>query len=166
VGGKGGGNVNVNLGGTTRVESANTLDIIGLDDIDLRTEVTLPQPLELQTESNSRTELAITEPIRSEGKNEVALDIRPLTADLCLNVSFGRLPPTCIRQPYQNHFGITLFGMEILGFNLAGESQMIIDDLPSRPHIAWGGEQAAQLPTHGNVSPQHEPSEGLRIRVG
>lgn len=164
----GSGEVDVTLGGTTQVNSSstNTFDIMGLDDIDLKTELVLPQPLRLQAENNSRTELSIPEPIRTEGKNEMALDIRPLTVDLCLNVNFGRLPPTCIRQPYQNHFGITLFGIEILGFNLTGESRMVIEDPQSKPHIAWGGEQAAQPSTHGNVSPQPEPGGGLRIRLG
>lgn len=167
MGGK--GDVDVNLGGTTQINAANTIDIIGLDDIGLRTELVLPQPLTLQTDnkSQSRTELAFTEPIRSEGRNEIALDIRPLTVDLCLDVNFGRLPQTCIRQPYRNHFGITLFGVEILGFNLVGESQIFIEDLPKKPHVAWGGEQAAgQPPARRGASPQPEPGGGLRIRVG
>lgn len=158
--------VDVTLGGTTQVNSTNTVDIVGLDNIGIKAELVLPQPFKLQTDSTSRNELAITEPIRTVGQNEIVMDIRPMTVDLCLNVNFGRFPPTCIRQPYQHHFGITLFGMEVLGFNFVGESRIVIEDLPNKPQIAWGGEQAAPQPAPKSAGVQTQPDGGLRIRLG
>lgn len=172
-GGKGGGGtstVNVNNSGTT------VMDILGLDDqqIELilpqpfksesKTELVLPQPFK----SESRTELAVTEPIRTESDNTMALDIKPVAVDLCLNLKLGELPPTRIRQPYQQHFGITLFGLEVLGFNVSGESQIVIQDYPKKPQIAWGGEE------HVHHEGKHEAQAasavpeagGLRIRLG
>ena len=175
--GKGGGGdstINVNNSGTT------TLDIVGLDDINSRTELVLPQPFRTEstsrtelavtqpivTESTSRTELAVTQPIVTESTSDLSLDIKPVAVDLCLNVNLGQIPPTCVRLPFQQHFGITLFGVEILGFNIAGESRIVIEDLPNKPQIAWGGEQVLSHPEPRRASAQREPGGGLRIRLG
>lgn len=153
-GGKGGGSsstVEITNSGTTNVNSNSVVDIVGLDDIDMRTELVLPQPLRtenesrnelaitepiaIQSDSNSRTELAITEPIVSDSTSRMALDVRPLVIDSCTRLEFGPIPPMHIHQPYHRHFGITLFGLEILGFNMSGEEQLIIQSLPDKPHV-------------------------------
>jgi hypothetical protein len=173
-GGKGGGGggggttstINVNNSGTTNVDSDSTIEIKGLDNIKTTTELKLPQPFKTE----SRQELAITQPIVSDAKSALALDIRPVTVDLCLNLNTGPTPPTCIRQPYHNHFGFTLFGMEVFGLNFSGESQVIVQDLPKQPQVAWGGEDSAPRP-HPRPDPAvvaapREARSGLRIRVG
>jgi hypothetical protein len=164
---------------------STTMDIVGLDDQRLelalpqpfrsesKTELALPQPF--KSESTSRTELTIREPIRTEGKSEMSLDIRPLVTDTCLTINIGSLPETCVRKPYQHHFGLTIFGMEIMGFNLSGESQTIIQDLPKQPQIAWGGQRAGHSTRHAHphgAKTRRETGEvsdsrgGLRIRIG
>jgi hypothetical protein len=168
-GGKGGGGtstVNVNNSGTTQVLSDSTLEIVGLNNIHStsRTELAITEPI--RSETNSRTELAITEPIRSESDSAIALDIRPVTADLCLNLNIGKIPPTCIRQPYQQHFGITLFGIELLGFNIMGESRIVVEPPSARPLVAWGGEQAVTRSQAKPAAVESEPGGGLRIRLG
>lgn len=179
-GGKGGGGastVNVINSGTT------TLDIVGLDDINTTTEIILPQPF--KTESDSRNELAVTEPIvtqntsnsrmelavpepivtESKNTNHMSLDVRPLVIDACTKIEFGRLPSTRIRQPYQKHFGITFFGIEVMGFTMSGEEQIIIQDLPEKPKVVWGGEQVAPEPSGKRSGRHHQKSGRLRIRL-
>jgi hypothetical protein len=57
------------------------------------------------------------------------------------------------------------------GFNFSGESQVIVQDLPKQPQVAWGGEEMAGRP-HKTVvvdqpaTAQKEGRSGLRIRVG
>jgi hypothetical protein len=134
------------------IDSTNSMEIIGLDDMKMRAEIVLPQPLRTE----GKNEFAITTPIRMQNEidttmelkpiqfsSDIDLDVKPVVMDFCFKLDFGGPPPTCIRQPYSHHFGVTLFGMEILGFNFAGESQVIIDELPKRPQIAWGSEKAA-----------------------
>jgi hypothetical protein len=121
-----------------------TVDSVGLDNIKPRSELVVPLPV----------------------RTETALDIRPVTMDLCLNINFGRIPPTCIRQPYHHHFGMTLFGVEIFGFTLSGEQRIIIDDLPDKPAVAWGGEEARSFGSLGHSGTHHTPGGGLRIRLG
>ena len=181
-GGKGGGTstVNVNNMGTT------TLDVVGLDNqkitlsipdtikSDGKTELVLPQPFESKTELvlpqpfETKTEFSIPDPIKTESDSDISLDIKPLAMDVCLNINMGPLPETCIRQPYQSHFGVTLFGMELLGFNISGESQIIIQDLPKKPQVAWGGESGGHaISKHDHkASPSIDPGGGLRIRLG
>ena len=178
-GGKGGGDSTVTVinSGTT------TLDIVGLDDINTTTELILPQPLKTESDSRnelavtepivtqstseSRTELAITEPIVTESNstNRMSLDVQPLVIDTCTKIEFGRLPSTCIRQPYNKHFGITLFGIEIMGFTMSGEEQIIIQDLPEKPKVVWGGEQAAPKPSAKPASIRPQRDGRLRIRL-
>jgi hypothetical protein len=189
-GGKGGGGgggatstINVTNSGTTNVDSDSTVEIKGLDNLKAAIDLKLPQPFKTETttelklpqpfKTESRQELAITQPIvtDSNSKSAMALDIRPLTVDLCLKVSLGPIPPTCIRQPYHTHFGFTLYGQELFGFNFSGESQVIIQDLPKQPQVAWGGEDMAERPhqtvvTSQAVTGQKESRSGLRIRVG
>jgi hypothetical protein len=131
---------------------------IKIDTSNIRTELVLPQPF--RTESR----FAITEPIVTQSTSNLGLDIRPLVMDFCFKFEFGKLPSACIRQPYQHHFGITLFGMEVLGFNFAGESRIMIDEVQKRPQVAWGGEPGE----HGHAHHREHEAEpgGLRIRLG
>lgn len=164
----------------------------GLDDINVEFELTIPDPIVTQSTANINTNngltLTIPEPVRlitdstltsnsniisdsqvrANTQSAIALDVRPLTLDVCMKLEFGRLPPTCIRQPYQHHFGITLFGVEMIGFNFVGESRVVIEDIHPPPHVVWGGEQAVHHPPghhqHGNPHTQPETG-GLHIRL-
>ncbi len=152
---------------TTTVTSENTIDILGLDNINLQSNSTLDMGLD---DINLRAEMVLPQPFRTESDirtdltSNMALDIKPMTVDLCLKLDFD-LPEKCIRQPYNHHFGVTLFGVEVFGFNFAGESRIILEDLPNRPQVAWGGEQAVARPAgpRGGASPK--PADSLRIRV-
>lgn len=144
----------------TDLKSDSNIDI-DLDGSKLRTELVLPQPF--RTESN----FAITEPIVMENRSDIGLDVRPLVMDFCFKFEFGDLPSTCIRQPYQHHFGITLFGIEILGFNLAGESRVLIEDVVKKPQVVWGGEGHSQgHPSKKRPARRAESDSGLSIRLG
>lgn len=193
-GGKGGGatsKIEVINSGTTNVDADSTVEIQGLDNVKLT--LALPQPLQTRSElvvpqpfrTESRQELAVTEPVVTDSRNTMSLDIRPVAIDLCTKTSLGPFPPTCIRQPYQHHFGFTLFGFEWLGMSFSGESQMIVQDLPKQPQVAWGSPEPhrghAQGPHHrhepysdreassepqGSSAGSSEPRAGLRIRLG
>jgi hypothetical protein len=190
--GKGGSTSKVEIinSGTTNVDADSTVEIQGLDNVKLT--LALPQPLQTKSElvvpqpfrTENRQEIAVTEPVVTDSKNAMSLDIRPLTVDLCTKTSLGPLPPTCIRQPYQHHFGFTLFGVEWVGMSFSGESQMIVQDLPKQPHVTWGSSEPPH--PHSHAHHRHEPHDdrgsesghesrsevssepraGLRIRLG
>ena len=178
----------------TVVQDPVTVTIQGLDDTTNTIKLETPQPLKgeikaalaitepIKTEIKAalaitepiKTEvkaaLAITEPIRTESKLSATseLDIKPVVVDQCLNLRLGPLPPTCVRQPYQLHLGLTLFGVEIFGVNLNGESQVMVSELPAKPQLAWGDEHAAAGRTAA-APPVAKPEfreAPLRIRLG
>jgi len=152
----------------------STVTIQGLDNIKETLTLQTPQPLKSETKSDfnfpspikteSKVDLAITQPIRTESKAE--LDIKPLEFDQCLTIRIAPLPPTCVRQPYQQHFGVTLFGVEWLGFNLEGELQTVVSDLPRQPQVDWGSEQSARHSPAPQSQVRPQVDAGLRIRLG
>jgi len=150
-------NIDMKSTSTSDIDLNSTSDI-KVDTSDIRTELVLPQPL--KTESN----FAITEPIVSQNSSDIGLDIRPMVMDFCFKFEFGKLPPACIRKPYDHHFGITLFGMEVLGFNLSGESRTIIGEVSKQPKIAWGGEKPRH-PDRDCHDKSHPDKDRLRIRL-
>lgn len=172
MGGKGGVEGNINDG----IEVDNTLDLtISVPD-PIVTQSTnsfiVPQPIEMANTLEVRpvnltteSRFAVTEPIVSQNTSNIGLDVRPMVMDLCFRLEFGDFPPTCIRQPYRHHFGITFFGMEILGFNFAGESQTIIENIARKPHVVPGQHRLAEKRGKKSQRVQKDARSGLRIRL-
>lgn len=188
--GKDAGDIDVEVDAETA--SSMTLDLLGFDDINVevggterplrsvmevggtgqplntRTEVILPQPMKTEM----RTELAITEPIVTEMTTDARIDVEPVVVDLCVTLGIRDLPRQCIRRPYRRHLGLTFFGMQIVGLDWSGESSIVIDDLPTRPHVEVGGETVPRRgPGHRKqrdpvVVSEPGAGEGLRIRLG
>jgi hypothetical protein len=170
MGGKGG---DVDMDVDADIDSNNSIEIIGLDDINIRTEMVVPQPIRTEfaitqpINMNTDTDLSTTmeiKPITLTNNSDVGLDIKPVTLDLCLKLDFGAPPPVCVRQPYSHHFGVTLFGVELLGLNFSGESRIIVDELPKKPQVAWGGEEAVRHSGGSRSAKVSEADSGLRIR--
>jgi hypothetical protein len=161
-----------------------TVEIKGLDDIHSSITLATPQPLKAETKneltlkSDNKSDLTI-HPIKTDSTvktdstiktdSTAELDVKPLVVDQCLRISFGPVPPTCVRQPYQQHIGFTFFGVEIFGFNVEGEGQVVVDTLPSKPHIVRAEEQpVANQPRQArkhSSSVEAEPEGSVRIRL-
>jgi len=164
-------------------KSSDTVDLIGLNNIQADVTLNLPQPLKtegvntydikpLTTNSNATIELKPLsadlkiEPLRTD--SSVALDLKPVVLDLCLTTNIGKVPNLCIRQPYRHRFGFTLFGVEVWGFSLSGEQETVVDELSPRPQIAATGS-AVWPPAKPTAAATVEPQAaggGLRIRLG
>jgi hypothetical protein len=83
--------------------------------------------------------------------------------------SSTKLPQGQISQPYNVHFGLTWFGLEFFGFNLGGESRMVLQDLPKKPAVEWPAQQnaaysASSAPCRDDHPPVGQP-HGLRVRI-
>ena len=170
MGGKGGVEGNINDG----IDVDNTIDVtISVPDpieTSSSSSFVIPEPIEMANTIDVRplstdSKIAITEPIVSQNTSNIGLDVRPMVVDLCFKLDFGEFPPTCIRQPYQHHFGVTFMGMELFGFNFAGESQIIIENIPKKPRVLPGQHHVAAK--HNNrTQPKRDAGRGLRIRLG
>jgi hypothetical protein len=175
-GGKGGGSstVTVNNGPVT-VDADSTVEVKGLDDIKLtlqpsplktesKQELLLPQPF--KTESKLDTKSDVT----SDSKSAMAIDLKPVALDVCLNTS-TKLPQGQICQPFSYHLGFTMFGMEYFGVTFGGESRTVMQDLPKKPAVDWPAQQnTSHQPPHATAPARdqsfHAPGDrGLRVRV-
>lgn len=65
-------------------------------------------------------------------KSDVSLDVEPLLTDVCAKVTLGEVPPTCVRQPFHQHIGFNLFGVELFGIDFAGEFRTMIEPMSGR----------------------------------
>ncbi len=168
----------INSGST----ATDTVDIVGLNDINADLKLELPQPFEttntstielkpLKADLGTNTHLAIdplklelqTDPIKTD--SSLSLDLKPAVVDLCLTTNIGKLPNVSIRQPYNLHFGFTLFGMEVWGFSFSGQQETVIEDIHHQPKVVWGGSPVTQ-PREHHAEPPSRQAGGLRIRLG
>lgn len=161
-GGKGGGGsssqINVHSDPIT-VDADSTVDIVGLDNVKVaaRNEIVVPDPI--KTEAT----------VHADSTDHLSVDLKPVALDVCLNASIGKLPEGVIRQPYQQHLGFTWFGVELFGFNVSGETKIVMEDLPKRPLVEWPAQRNAHHHDDrgGSDASTHPTSSGsgLRIRV-
>lgn len=171
----GGGKGKSGISGTLNVnDTANanvTLDLVGLDDIGVSAEVAVPKPIEMKNnvvaDARMRNELAVTQPIVTEVNASASIDVKPV--DVCLTLGIGKLPRGRICRPVERHFGMTLFGIEVFGFNWSGYSELIFAGLEPRPHLELGGP--ASVHRH-EAAPRRRPTilggtgrSGLRLRL-
>lgn len=159
--------VNVLIPNPINATLTDTLTLSTPAPLQTRAEIVLPQPLQ----TASTVTLVLPQPFQTDSKAQ--LDILPVAADLCLNVAFARLPPACIRFPTEQHVGLTLFGVEIFGVNVAGESRIVVEDVSPKPQVAWGGDSTMtpHVKPRLTVQPVAETpmpvtGGGLRIRLG
>lgn len=140
---------------------------------------TTNQSLELKpvkVDSNSRQEVAYTDPIRTDASSNSTLDLKPIALDVCMRTGPASLPPTHVCEPYHHRIGLTLLGVEVFGVAWSGETQTIVQDRGGRPMVAWGPVVSApptvhvDLPQHGHHPHRHggghhQRGAGLRIRL-
>ncbi len=173
-------------------QSTDTVDIVGLNDINATLNLQLPQPL--QTESSDSLTVAplkadltleplkadlTLEPVKAEldtnshlkidplrTDSNLSVDLKPAVVDLCLTVNVGKLPNVCIRQPYHYHLGFTLWGTEIWGYTFSGEQETVVEERHPQPKVALGGAPAWRPAPHEPPGPPTRETGGLRIRLG
>ncbi len=123
---------------TNQIDSKATaqLQVVGLDNVRLKADTT------------------------ADNRTQLEMDLKPLQVDLCLKVGLERFPSTFVCRPSTRHFGVTLFGVEVMGFNYSSEQKTIIEDMRNRPFVVAG------LPS--GVAPEggEHGHHGVRIRVG
>ena len=189
--GKGGGSSGSETVTVTSTDTG-TVDIIGLDDVQVTLNVPDPITTNSTLTTTSTSTLLVPDPIKNDISTksdigmksdltldikplDVTLDVKPVVLDLCYTVNVGRIPETRIRNPYRHHIGLTLFGTEVLGMTFEGEQDTVIEDLHRQPMVVEGHESFEHGHGHEHEHEhEHEhrvgwrPAEtdGLHIRVG
>ena len=141
---------------------------LAVEDLETRLSLATPEPLKSELKagltSDAKLTLAVPEPVRTE--STAAIDLQPVVLDQCLRLSLGPLPPTQVRLPNRQRLAVRLFGVEVLSLCLDGEAQLLIDNLPRRPHVAPLGQHGSGprlRPDH--PAPAAEAANGLRVRL-
>jgi hypothetical protein len=137
-----------------------TVAVNGLDNIKL----SVPDPIKTETtlkvpdtfKSDGKYAFSIPEPVRTDAKADVraGIDIQPLVLDQCLRLSLGPLPATRICLPNRQRFGLTLFGIEVLGLTFEGEANIMVGEPERQTHIVR------------RPSTERTPDDGVRVRLG
>lgn len=167
----------------TIITSNSTID--STNDVTANLNLALTQPFKtesdlelkpLKADLGTDTHLAIdplklelqADPLKTD--SNLSLDLKPAVIDFCFTTNIGKLPNACIRQPYQHHFGFTLFGAEVWGFTLSGQQETVIEELNRHPKVVWGGARMQWPPSNPASQPSaQQPTQeagGLRIRLG
>jgi hypothetical protein len=192
-GGKGGSTtstVNVTNGPVT-VDSDSTVEVKGLNDIKVaahidpietrsRQEIVISEPIRtisdqtVKADTTSKSDITTSSAVNSDSKNALVVDLKPVVLDVC-STTTTKLPHGEILQPFNLHFGMTYFGVEMMGFNLSGEQRTIMRDLPKKPAVDWPAQQqhTAHPSTPGHSHSDHSHSDqravtsagGLRVRI-
>jgi hypothetical protein len=159
-------------GGDQPIEIDSGLDDINIDvggtgqPLHWIAELRVPDPI--KTETDVDFDFAVVQPIVSDITSK--LDVEPLQVDVCLNVGLTRLPKACIRQPYESHFGVSLLGTELIGFDWIGEFETAIGELTDSPHVEPGrprpSNQSRPPPGHALDAGGRSGEGDVRIRVG
>ena len=126
------------------------------DNAPIKTDSTLHVPEPIKTDST----LHVPEPIKTESRAE--LDLKPVAFDQCIRIRLDPLPATCVRSPYRQHIGFTLFGIEIFGLDLDGEARSYIDGKDPAPHVIPAGPRRH----HDTPHRRDETRDSVRIRLG
>lgn len=145
---------------------------VGLDDVNVDIGGTA-------TPLHSILDLRLPQPLRTETDLDVDthVDVEPVQVDLCLDVGFSRLPRARIDQPWTGRFGVSVLGLELVGYEWSGRAGTVIDDLETRPHFELGHSPAAGSTGPGGSTDHHHdhhdhrdhddrPDGGLHVRVG
>ena len=171
----------------------DTIDVLGLNDINADLTLGLPQPLKtdsvltlglpqplktdtvltvkpLKADIDTDSHLKI-DPLKTD--SSVFLDVKPVVLDLCLTLNVGKIPNLCIKSPYHHHIGFTMWGSEIWGCTFRGEQETVIQEQRPQPKVALG-RVAAEWPGHHahhpepghSAEPPTRETGGLRIRLG
>jgi hypothetical protein len=108
------------------------LGVTGALDLDV-------QPLSVTTNSTVAATTTSTLTTKSDLDTNSALkaevDLKPLQVDLCLKLGLDRLPSTAICRDGRRHFGITLLGVEVIGFNYEMNTTTKIEDIANQPFV-------------------------------
>jgi hypothetical protein len=177
-GGKGGSSSSVTVtNGPITVDSDSTVAVNGLDKIGLTAKIEplaieqtikIPDPIVTKSSSDSKSDINTKSDVTSDSKNAIAVDLKPVVLDVCSTTS-TKLPQGEIIQPFHLHFGVTMFGMEMLGFNLAGEQRTVMKKLPKKPAVDWPAQQNAHAPPSASSAGAPPAAAGraggLRIRI-
>ncbi len=159
-------------GGGVSINIPDTINFNSQSQIDSKSESTITSNSnsknEIDSKANAEFKIVGLDNIRlkadsnSDSKTAVEMDLKPLQIDFCFKVGLERFPSTKICKPVSRHFGLTVLGVEVMGFNYVDDSTTVIEDLSRQPVVVG---DAAQFAPHPHPHHPMEGGQSVRIRV-
>jgi hypothetical protein len=116
------GGLGIGLSGGLVVDAGLDDIHIGLDPIDIKLE-----PLDIKIEP---LDIKI-EPLRIS-LDPIKIDLGLDNINVCLSLALTQLPRMQLHFPTKYDFGFSMFGCQIFGFSICGESSFVTEDNPPR----------------------------------
>jgi hypothetical protein len=176
-GGGGSGSIDVTSTSTSTIDSDSTSTINSTSTSTLNS--TSNSNNQIDSKANAQLEVVGLDNIRlkadttADNKTALEMDLKPLQLDFCFKVGLERFPSTKICKPQSQHFGLTVLGVEVIGFNYSSDSTTVIEDLGNRPVVVATAGPLGQQPAphyHQGSGPHYGGpgpggQQGLRIRI-
>ncbi len=105
--------------------------------------------------------------VTSNSNTNSVVDLKPVAVDSCQTIKIAPLPPIRMEQPYSQHFGFVVMGVELFGFNSSGSYETLLNH-PARGAPCCGHHADGE---HGRPGVRSESTvtrndRGLRVRIG
>ncbi len=114
----------------------------------------------VSTDSKVKTDSAVSTDSKVATTSNV--DLAPVAVDSCVRVELGPLPPTQVSTPWEQRFGLSVLGVELVAWTVAGRTATTVMPVTPEPRIIGSIEQG-HVVHHPHDSDEHP---GLRIRLG
>jgi hypothetical protein len=105
--------------------------------------------------------------VTSNSNSTSSVDLKPVVVDSCQTIKIAPFPPMRMEQPYSQHFGFVIMGVEVFGFNTSGNYETLLNH-PARGASCCGHHAEGE---HGRPGDRSESTvtrndRGLRVRIG
>jgi hypothetical protein len=165
---KGGGGGAIDVDVTSTSNSVMDADTTANITSNSKTDLVSTSNTQLDSKAAAELQIAGLDNIRlkadttADNKTQVEMDLKPLQVDFCFKVGLERFPSTKICKPIARHFGFTMFGVEVAGFNYSSDATTIIEDLGHRPFVVSDNLHFGHKPSHPGGGPG---AQGIKIRL-
>jgi hypothetical protein len=169
------------LRGSVNSDVAADVTLGGLNDI--KVDSKLGSDSNVVATVNSDGKLATDSKVKSDSSvstdSKVAttsnVDLAPVAVDTCVRVELGPLPPTRVSTPWEQRFGLSVLGYELIAWTVSGRTATTIAPVTPEPRIV-GAIEHGHVEHHGHDVEHHgsgsdrpgrdDDRHGLHIRLG
>jgi hypothetical protein len=88
------------------------------------------------------------------------VDLAPVAVDSCVRIELGPLPPTQVSTPWEQRFGLSVLGLELVAWTVSGRTATTVMPAAPEPHVMGTIERGH---SHRHDEDDHN---GLHIRLG
>jgi hypothetical protein len=152
----------VTLGGLNDIKTASTVAT------DSKVLSTVASESKLASDSKVHTDSTVA--TNSSVATTSNVDLAPVAVDSCVRVELGPLPPTQVTTPWEQRFGLSVLGVELVAWTISGRTSTRIAPFAPEPRMVGIVEQGQVVrhdhDDHRDHGHDDDGPRGLHIRLG